>query len=64
MADFEVQNHGSVFLLRPTTIAGKEWVRDFIPEDAPRWGHAVVVEHRFISDLVEGIAADGLEVTQ
>jgi len=32
---FELQNHGSLFLLRPLTPAAKEWMRDHLPEDSP-----------------------------
>jgi hypothetical protein len=32
--DFFVENHGSIFLLRPVTAAGFAWVSEHIPEDA------------------------------
>jgi hypothetical protein len=38
--------------------AGEEWVSEHIPEDAMRWGaDSVVVEHRFIGDIVRGAVA-------
>jgi hypothetical protein len=55
---FFVQNEGSIFLLQPS----QEWIRDNISPDRMMFGDAVVVEHRFILDLIEGILADGLEV--
>lgn len=60
--DFEVQNEGSIFLLRPKSPAAEEWLWENIPSDAQCWGNAVVVEHRYIADIVEGIQADGLVV--
>jgi hypothetical protein len=60
--DFVVQNEGSIFLLRPLTYAAKEWIRDNISPDHMTLGDAVVVEHRFILGLIEGIIADGFEV--
>jgi hypothetical protein len=60
--DFFVQNEGSIFLLRPLTYAAQEWIRDNISPDRMMFGDAVVVEHRFILDLIDGILADGLEV--
>jgi hypothetical protein len=60
--DFTVDNHGTIFLLRPESDAGREWIRDNIPADAQMWGEAIVVEHRYIEDIVAGARADGLEV--
>lgn len=60
--DLTVRNEGTIFLLNPVSDAGREWVVEHIPEDAQRWGGAVVVEHRYISDIVRGAQADGLLV--
>lgn len=60
--DFWVQNHGSLFLLIPQTDAANQWVDDNLPEDVTRFGRGIVVEHRYISDIVDGIRGDGLEV--
>ena len=63
MTDLSVQNHGSIFLLVPESDLGREWIAERIPEDATRWGEdAVVVEHRYIADIVQGAINDGLEV--
>jgi hypothetical protein len=60
--DFFVQNEGSIFLLHPFTYAAQEWITENISPDRIMFGDAVVVEHRFILNLIEGILADGLEV--
>ena len=60
--DFWVQNHGSIYLLIPQTDAAKEWVEDNLPDDAQTFGAGIVVEHRYIYDIVNGIRGDGLEV--
>jgi len=61
--DFIVQNHGSIFILQALTAAAQEWVADHIPDDAQTWGaNGIVVEHRYISDIVDGIQGDGLSV--
>ena len=60
--DFLVENHGTVFLLQPLTPAANSWVEENLPEDRLTFGHAVVVEHRYIADIVAGAQADGLEV--
>ena len=63
-ADFLVQNEGTIFLLIPRTISAKTWVEQNIGKDngyQPYWP-TVVVEHRYISDIVAGIQNDGLVV--
>ena len=62
MADLFVQNEGSIFLLRPVSDAGLEWISEHIPEDAQFFGNAVVVEHRYIGAIVQGAQDDGLVV--
>jgi hypothetical protein len=58
--DFNVENHGSIILLWPLTTAASEWITDHIPEDAQVFGNAIVVEPRYIEDILAGITADGL----
>jgi hypothetical protein len=62
VADFFVQNEGSLFLLRPLTDAAREWIGEYIPEGAQTWGDAIVIEHRYIADVVAGAQRDGLVV--
>ena len=62
MADLLVQNHGSIFLLDAVTDLGRDWIADHIPKDATCFGGAVVVEHRFIRDILVGAVAAGLRV--
>lgn len=61
--DFTVQNEGTIYLLRAISIAAQEWVADHIPDDAMRWtDNGIVIEQRYITDILDGIRADGLEV--
>ena len=60
--DFHVENHGNIFLLRPRTRSANVWVREHIPDDAQFFGNAVVVEHRYIADIIVGIRNAGLGV--
>lgn len=62
MADLSIQNEGSIFLLRPLTDAGREWIADHIPGDAMTFGGSIVVEHRYIGEIAMGAVNDGLEV--
>ena len=52
--DFEIENHGSVYLLRPITIAASQWLSDNVP-DAQYFGHAIVVEPRYVATLIAGL---------
>ena len=62
MADLIVHGGGTVYLLRPVSIAGETWIADHIAQDATWFGGGVVVEHRYIREIVEGAVADGLRV--
>lgn len=62
VVDLKVENHGTIFLLRPVSSAGQAWIDEHIPEDAQSLGNAVAVEHRYIEDIVEGALEDGLVV--
>jgi hypothetical protein len=62
MADFEVSDHGTIFIFTPLTPAGREWVAEFLPEDAQRWAGGFCVEHRFIAEIISGAQRDGLSV--
>jgi hypothetical protein len=62
MADFEVSNHGTIFIFTPLSPAARDWVAEFLPEDAQRWAGGVAIEHRYISDVVIGAQRDGLVV--
>ena len=61
-ADFIVDCHGSIYLLRPLTLAASSWIDEHFPEDRVTFGAAVVVEHRYISGIVRAAQADGFEI--
>jgi hypothetical protein len=47
--DFRLENHGSLFLLRPLNSAAKDWMGEHLPMDNPEtqfWGDAIVIEPR------------------
>lgn len=62
MPDFTLNYQGTISLLRPVSEAAKEWVEDHLPSDRQYFGHAVVIEHRYVDDIINGIINDGLEV--
>lgn len=59
MIHFHIQNEGTVLLLRPLTESAREWVAENISEHQEFAG-AVVVEHRYISDIMQGIVDEGM----
>lgn len=62
-SDFHVEDNGSIILLRPMTDAAKTWIDEHITGDEVQYfGNAVVVEHRYIADIIDGIKNDGLTV--
>ena len=61
-SDFLLENHGSIFLLQPLSPAANDWVAENLPEDHLTFGSAVVVEPRYIADIVRGAQADGLVI--
>jgi hypothetical protein len=64
MTDIEIENHGSIMLLRPVSDSGRAWVEENVYQDdeTQYWGNALVVEPRYISDIFFGAMEDGLSV--
>ena len=60
--DFVLTDHGSIAVLRPVTDEAREWVDENLPDDAQWFGRGVVIEPRYVGDIVEGILNDGLTV--
>lgn len=61
-ADISVTGGGTVYLVDWLTAKGKAWIAEHLPDDAQRMGESVVVEHRYIGDIVRGMVDDGLRV--
>jgi len=60
--DFRLIDAGTIAVLTPQTDAGTDWVEEFIPDDHQQWAGGVVIEHRFVLDILTGIEGDGLTV--
>lgn len=58
--DIRVENHGSIVLLNPGTKRGEQWLRDHT--DGMWYDGALVVEPRYVRDVIAGATDDGLEV--
>lgn len=62
--DIIIENHVSIFLLRPLTSVGREWLESHVAEDAQWFGNAPVCEWRYVEPIVSGAIEDGLVVMQ
>jgi hypothetical protein len=62
--DFLVEDHGTLFILQPLTPAAQAWLDEHVitEETLLLGGNGVVVEHRYIRDLVAGAQNDELVV--
>ena len=60
--DVQVVCHGSLWLVDPLTEAARAWITEHVPDDAQWWASRLVVEPRYVHDLVVGMRDDGLEV--
>jgi len=61
--DILVENHGSIFLLRPITSVGQDWLKEnVIGEETQAFGNAVACEPRFVTNIVIGARGEGLVV--
>lgn len=59
--DIIFENHGSLFLLRPASSAGKTWLDENVGDtNTLTWAGAVVCEPRFTEAIFLGATADGL----
>lgn len=61
-SDIVVLNEGSIYLLQPKSNHGYDWIKNNIGKDAIWHNQSLVVEHRFIEDIIDGIINDGLTV--
>lgn len=58
-----VEPHGSIVLLRPLDSTAREWLEQHTNEEAQWFGGALVVEPRYVEDIIDGFSADGGEVS-
>jgi hypothetical protein len=51
-----LENHGSLILVHPLTEAARTWLEEHT--DGTWFGLALVVEPRYLADLLRGLKAD------
>jgi hypothetical protein len=60
--DFTVLNGGSVSIVTPLTDAARAWLDEHTDPDAQWFAGGIAVEHRYVRDLVVGLAQAGFTV--
>jgi len=61
-ADVQIVNHHSIVLFHLNTPEASQWVEENVSSEAQFFGTALVVEPRYVADLIAGMRRDGLEV--
>ena len=61
-ADITIQDHGSIFLVDLNSEPAKVWWNERVVEGA-HFGRRLVVEHRYIGQILEGALEAGLGVS-
>ncbi len=60
MTDFTLTDHGTIAILYPDSDEARDWVSEYLP--GTHFGGGIVIEHRYVGPIVEGIWADGLSI--
>ncbi len=61
-ADVTIQNEGSICLAHLNTDAAREWVSENVSDESQYFGQALVVEPRYLDNLIAGMCESGLTV--
>lgn len=63
MADFNVNDCGSIVQITPMTEQASEWVDENVHTEAWQWlGASLCVDHRFADELLDGIDLAGFTI--
>jgi hypothetical protein len=60
--DFHLQDEGAIAILFPRTRVAADWVAANLASDALTWAGGIVIEHRFVADILTGVHDAGLAV--
>lgn len=59
----QLENHGSIWLLRPLDAAAREWLHQTAPEEAQFMGDALAIEPRYVEGVQQAFEEAGGEVS-
>jgi hypothetical protein len=54
-----IENHGTIWLVRPLDPATSDWLRETAPEDAQFLGDALAIEPRYVPNFIDVLEAAG-----
>lgn len=60
MPDLQFSNLGFAAFCAPMTTAGRRWLKKNVAAESTAIGNTLLIEHRYLADIVEGARADGL----
>lgn len=61
--DVQVEDHGSIVVLRPLTPEGSDWIAEHVASEPWQWlGGGLGCDHRMAPAVIEGMLDAGLEV--
>ena len=63
ISDFDVQDCGSIILLRAISAEANDWADAHLPEDVQHFAGATVIERRYFGDIYAGIVDAGLTIS-
>ena len=58
---FLIRNEGTITLIQPCDEAAENWIEEHVDVQST-WGGATVVEHRYVTPILIGIAEAGGEI--
>jgi hypothetical protein len=62
--DIWILPQGTLTLVRPLTQRASEWISKHLQDHFQWFGPALLIEHHYVPKLLNGMIADGLQVTQ
>lgn len=62
--DFVVRDEGTIWLFTPLTPAALQFLSEHIHKDAQYFGDSLVVEHRYVYELLLGFREHGLKAVR
>jgi hypothetical protein len=64
--DFTIQDEGSILLLTPHTELAHDWIHEHIGRNNGYQPYfpTIVIERRYVSDILDGIDSAGLAVSR
>jgi hypothetical protein len=62
--DIWILPQGTLTLVRPLTQRASEWISQHLQDHSQWYGPALLIEHHYVTKVLNGMIADGLQVAQ